>query len=549
MNTRIRLVLMLGTLLLAFALGAWALQNSHSSETGEMLAAQHRDRAQLLERLLSLTGQPLQGFASDYAQWDDMVAFVASGDKAWAAINIDASLPNFNAEAAWVVCADGRLVYGAERQPGSGLAVPPVPLAPLLPRLQRERFMHFFAEAPGGRLLEIRAAPIQPSADLKRTSPPLGWYLVARHWSEAHLITLRETMESEIALRFPSAAPPPADPLGIELHHPLPGWDGRTVRVLQVRYHPAALASLLENNTYEMAIFCGFGLAVIGFTLTAVSYLVIRPLQQIERSFTQNSPAPLAPLRGQPNEFGRIARLTEASFTSRAALEGEVEERKRAEIALRASEEGLRRSTELRTRLARDLHDSVIQSIYAAGLGLESMRHSLRQDPVAAEQRLTATLASLNQTIREIRSFIGGLEPEQNLQPQFALALRTLVETLQALHPLRFELQISEEAAARLTAPEEVHALQIVRECVSNALRHSGASRVRVGLRQEGGHAVLSIEDDGCGFDPAAEAGKGSGLANIASRVGEMGAQVGIDSAPAKGTRLTVTFNHTAVTA
>lgn len=548
MNTRLRLVLMLGTLLLAFALGAWALRQSHLRETGLMLAEQHQDRAQLLERLLGLTGQSLQGFVNDYSQWDDMATFITSGDKAWAAINIDASLSNFNVDAAWVICSDGRLVYSAERQPDTDLRAPPVPLAQFLPRLQRERFMHFFVEAPGGRLLEIRAAPVQLSADLKRTSEPLGWYLAARHWNEAHLITLRDMMESEVALLSPSAAPATTDPLGVDLRHVLRGWDGRPVRILRVHYHPAALASVLENNTYEMAIFCGFGLAVIVFTLTAVSYLVIRPLQRLERSMAENSAAPLAPLRGQPNEFGRLARLTEVSFTSRTALENEIAERKNAEAALRASEEGLRRSTELRTRLARDLHDSVIQSIYAAGLGLESVRHSLRHDPAAAEQRLTATLASLNQTIREIRSFISGLEPEHTVQPQFALALRTLVETLQALHPLRIELQISEEAASRLTAPEEVHALQIVRECVSNALRHSGASRVLVSLQKQDGQAVLCIDDDGRGFDPATEAGKGSGLANIASRVREMGARVSIDSAPAKGTRLTVTFNHTAAT-
>jgi signal transduction histidine kinase len=545
MNTRTRLALLLGTLLLTFAAGAWTLRRLQVRETARMFAEQRQDRAQLLDRLLGLTGLSLKNFASDYSLWDDMVGFVASGDRSWAAVNIDASLPNFNADAAWVLHPDGHLVYGVARQPDSGLQTPPVPIASLLPRLQEERFGHFFVETAGG-LLEVRAAPVQPSANIARDDIPRGWLLVARLWGASHLQTLSELMESEVALLPLSAPTPPADPLSIHLHREFPGWDGRPVRILQLHHHPAALVRLIESNAYEMAVFSVFGLVVTVFTLVAVSQWVVRPLRRLEQSLTENSPAPLAPLREKLDEFGRLARLTEASFTSRTALQSEVEERKRAEAALRTSEEGLRRSTELRTRLARDLHDSIIQAIYAAGLSLESARHTLRHDPAAAEQRLSAALASLNQTIREVRSFIHGLEPDGSPRPQFAQALRTLADTLQSLHPLRIELQISENTAQQLTAPEEMHALQIVRECVSNALRHSGASQVRISLQPQGGQAVLCVADDGQGFDPAAATGTGSGLANIAARAREMGARVAIDSAPAKGTRLTVTFNHTA---
>ena len=69
---------------------------------------QQRDR--LLDHLLGLTGPSLRSFAHDYSQWDGMVAFVQSGDRAWAKINLDASPANFGAHSAWVFSPDGSLV-------------------------------------------------------------------------------------------------------------------------------------------------------------------------------------------------------------------------------------------------------------------------------------------------------------------------------------------------------------------------------------------------------------------------------------------------------
>src|SRR5205085_2813221 len=101
--------------------------------------------------------------------------------------------------------------------------------------------------------------------------------------------------------------------------------------------------------------------------------------------------------RGQPelldslprdqSEFGHLTRLVEQSFSQRSALQNEIAERKKAEHTLRGTEASLRHSLELRNRLARDLHDGVIQSIYAAGLGLEGVRSALG-DPGVADQRL-----------------------------------------------------------------------------------------------------------------------------------------------------------------
>ena len=89
-------------------------------------------------------------------------------------------------------------------------------------------------------------------------------------------------------------------------------------------------------------------------------------------------------------------------FSSRPSLQAE----------MRQGEQQLRRSIEERERIGRDLHDDIIQSIYAVGLGLEDCRRVVRQSPEQAEPRLAAAIHTLNNTIRSVRGFIAGLEPK-----------------------------------------------------------------------------------------------------------------------------------------
>jgi signal transduction histidine kinase len=535
MKTRTRLAVLLSLLLLAFVTGALMLHRLDKREADELFADQKQERARLLGSLVQLSSDSLRNFARDYSEWDEMVDFVNTGDRKWAEINLESIMPNFNLKAVWVYRVDGGLVYGVAQPAESGLKTPPFDLAALLPRIQQEGGLDFFVESPEG-LLEVRVTGVKPSELDTHSLPPRGWFVATRSWDAAQQKSLGEVLASKIVL-LPPGAPAPAatDPFDINIRRELPGWDGRTVAVLHMHYSPAPLARLQQHNNEELFFIIASGVTGIVIILIYLSIWVISPLRRIEQSLEEKSPAPLGPLRRKKDEFGRLARLTEAFFAGRTALEKEVEERMRAEVALR-------RSTQLRTRLGRDLHDSVIQSIYAAGLGLESVRGQLRHDPELAEKRVGAAVASLNQTIGQVRGFINGLEPESEPQPQFSLALQSLVETLQGLHPLRLKLAISTPATHALSEQEELHALQIARECVSNSLRHSNATGVEISLQQQGAQTVLNVTDDGKGFDPAQVSGRGSGLANIAARVREMGARLEIDSAPGKGCRVTVWF-------
>ena len=114
--------------------------------------------------------------------------------------------------------------------------------------------------------------------------------------------------------------------------------------------------------------------------------------------------------------------------------------------------------------------------------------------------------------------------------------------TMQALWSARIVHRTDPQAARRLTVGQEVHALQIVRECISNALRHGGARRILITLARDGRQARLAIRDDGRGFDPTQVGNLGSGLGNLATRAREMHGTLQLDSRPGQGVAVTVTF-------
>jgi PAS domain S-box-containing protein len=217
----------------------------------------------------------------------------------------------------------------------------------------------------------------------------------------------------------------------------------------------------------------------------------------------------------------------------------DITQRRLAEDALRESEQRLRHSLEERIRIGRDLHDGIIQSIYAVGLGLgECRRMAEGNQPVA--ERLDQSITELNTVIRDVRNFIGGLEPEALKGREFGSALKSIAQGLGGGTLTEFRFDVDPQAADRLNPNQAAQLLQIAREAMTNALRHGHAPQIAVSLRLRDGSLELEIQDDGTGFDPDTLSGTGLGLGNIKGRAAELGGRCGIDSLPSHGTTVRV---------
>lgn len=505
------------------------LRRGEQIRASEMRQETARVSRQSLQQWIDLSNQPLQRFVRDFSEWPEMRTFLQSRDQAWAEANLKHNLAAYEAHALWVLTDKGELLYSAQQHPGPSL---PPPATPDLLTAQGTG-AHFYAESRDG-LLQVWAEPIGLDARVKN---PRGWLLAARWWGPGFLATLSRLSEMRVQLV-------PADrPAGAaQLHLPLRDLQGMPLRQLLAILPPMDYAEALAADTLAVRLLLLFGLLVVASVWLGVRLWVLRPLDRISQSMARGEVATIASLQLENNELGRVAQLVTQSYAQKQALLQENDERKRAEQALLRSEALLHRTLELRARLARNLHDGVIQSIYAAGLGLESAMTELEHDQAAARTRLAHCRQSLNGVIREVRGFISGLEPEQMQHHGFAHELGALARTMQALRPVRIIHRVDAHAASRLTIGQEVHALQIARECISNALRHGEAKRVSITLACVKGEAVLTVQDDGRGFDPVSVAGQGSGLTNLASRAREMGGQLHVEAQPGHGATVTITF-------
>jgi signal transduction histidine kinase len=194
-----------------------------------------------------------------------------------------------------------------------------------------------------------------------------------------------------------------------------------------------------------------------------------------------------------------------------------------------------------RLRISRDLHDGIIQSIYAVSLSLEDVPELIEENEAEAVSRVDRAVDRLHTTIGDIRTLIVGLGPESGDGLQ--LALESMARELLAGSDIDFSLDLSgaPEVDGRLP-PEAGHELvQIAREAVSNVARHSHAGRAALSLRVQADTAILSVEDDGVGFDPGQRLGSSHfGLANLRDRAAAVAGTLTIESEQGKGSRIIV---------
>lgn len=212
------------------------------------------------------------------------------------------------------------------------------------------------------------------------------------------------------------------------------------------------------------------------------------------------------------------------------ALVREITERLEMEEALRCSEASLRRLDD-RERLARDLHDLVIQRLFAAGMGLQAI-HSSIEDPRAA-QRIVDTVTELDLTIGELRTAIFHLSSITS--ESVAARIRAIAE--HAGVQLGFVPTITIDGdPGGISAQLCEQLLPALTEALSNVVRHAQATRVDITLTIDDERIDLAITDDGVGIDP--DVPRGNGLDNLITRARSHAGNVTIDSEAHNGTTL-----------
>ncbi|MGH6656532.1 MAG: GAF domain-containing sensor histidine kinase [Actinocrinis sp.] len=193
-----------------------------------------------------------------------------------------------------------------------------------------------------------------------------------------------------------------------------------------------------------------------------------------------------------------------------------------------------------RTRLARELHDAVAQKLFALRLTAEAAGGLVEQDPERARAHLAQISGLAREAAEELRAAVGELRPAELDEDGLAAAMRKQVDVLDRAEQTRGGPRVvfSDEPISALPPAHEQVVLRVAQEAMHNALRHAGAKRIELSLRPAAHHgAVLTVTDDGSGFDPgAATPARGLGLVSMRERADSVGGRVRISSAPGQGT-------------
>jgi signal transduction histidine kinase len=206
----------------------------------------------------------------------------------------------------------------------------------------------------------------------------------------------------------------------------------------------------------------------------------------------------------------------------------------------RLLEEIRERSEELaileeRDRIAKELHDGVIQSIYSVGLSLQGATGMVHKDPDTASKRMNEAITTLDDVVRDVRSYIFALQPHLVEERGFKEAIQELARDLEINTLAEVSVLLDEAGLDAISESTRGDVIQIVREMLSNTARHSGATQVAVNCALGDGEVVIKVEDNGVGFDPATVA-RGNGLDNIEDRAKRLDGRVELLPREPKGT-------------
>jgi len=235
-----------------------------------------------------------------------------------------------------------------------------------------------------------------------------------------------------------------------------------------------------------------------------------------------------------------LEHLARTTVAQRAELDQEREARHRSEQNLYIQQVLTTRALQDKIGLGRDLHDGLVQSLYATGLLLESAAQLIATNPAQATQILTGAKSNLKSAIKSARDVIDGLSPDALDNQNLGTSINALLDLLDGGRIEERKIVLDEDLPA-LGELITTELLQIIREASSNALRHGLATRLFIHFAPDAGLLRLSIRDNGCGFNPESVL-RGRGLDNLTARAKSVGGLLTLTSRSGEGTCVQVSL-------
>jgi signal transduction histidine kinase len=282
--------------------------------------------------------------------------------------------------------------------------------------------------------------------------------------------------------------------------------EARTVRIDDVRSDPDYVSNLLFESRSELCV----PIVANGRVLALLNLESRRPA-----AFSSDD----------------IEALETAGDVLASAIEN-------ARLSRRAQEAAV---LEERSRLARDLHDSVSQQLFSMTLTAQAARAQLEKNPARTAAQLERLQETAAAALAEMRALIFQLRPPGLAELGLVAALQQYVGSLNRRENINVRLHVEGEERDARGAEQAIY--RIVQEALNNVVKHAGTCRVEIGLSFAPQQLTLVIRDDGRGFDPASDriGERHFGLVSMRERAAELGGNLQLDTASGQGTTITVT--------
>lgn len=344
MKLQKKITLLISGIAILFVVGLILFWNSEKSKFDLFLEDRKIERKNLFDITVELLGRNLEQFAFDYSFWDDMCDFVKTRNPNFAREMIETGLNTYNSNCIWIYDENFQMVYSFNNLKSNELLKFPFDTEVLKKIFDKNKFSHFYFISSEG-VIEVRTAPIQPSADIYRLSEPKGYLLIGRLWNNSLTEQLQKLTTSNIILE--RVVNIESDTIiqqnkKYKIYKSLKGWDGKPVINLVSEVEFPLVEETKDSFETQFFIIL-FSIIIILFSLTIFFLKFInKPFKILTKSLSEENPDYIKDLTLQKDEFGEIAKLVTTFFYQKQQLEREIEERKKINAELSESERRLK---------------------------------------------------------------------------------------------------------------------------------------------------------------------------------------------------------------
>lgn len=525
MNLLSRLSLILTVIFAGIAVAVGLSYRSATQRITTLIEDRTEEHAVYFRSAAKLQSAGLKSLTSSYSWWDDMVTFTREPDRTWASENVDTivGMPG-GADALWILDPELNLIHTIDID----YRLPALPFASvdLLRRHIASGYEFNYFALIDGSIWQIFGAAVQDPTFWRHETPVTGYLLVGKRWDETWLSQMGTLCQSRLSvtLQPPDAtATPVRHPggSGYAFTSPINGLDGTPIATVTGTFDATALEQVRHALGEQALIFSSSIALLVAMLAVFIGLTIIRPLGRITRSLESRNPIHLADLLVAKSDFGEIARLLSSQFRQGRMLQEEIQRRLTAANAEDDDDDLRRESNEaLRLRLASDLHDGPLQSLYAAGLKISSLEAATTAGRAPTTTQLAAIRTILTDCSADLRNLLLDLEPEELRDQDLETSLQRFERYMQSISRQSTHLEIEEGVLDGLSRDAQIHVYYITRELISNAARHARPENTSLTFGRLAGFLVIDWENDG--FTPSESAGTGNGLRNIGQRIQQL---------------------------